>query len=107
MTTTFVPATGLLAGITRALLLDYLPRLGERVAERDLSVADIHRASELFLSSTLRDIGPVTHLDGRALHSGGIGQRTSALMTAVSQHFATRRTSHYAPLWRRLCGSAT
>ena len=98
---------GLLAGITRALLLDYLPRLGERVAERDLSVADIQRASELFLSSTLRDIGPVTHLDGRALHGGGIGQRTSALMTAVSQHFATRLTSHYAPLWRRLCGSAT
>ncbi len=96
---------GLLAGITRALLLDFLPRCGERVAERDLRPADIRRASELFLSSTLRDIGPVTHVDGRALHGGGAGPRTAALMTAFAENMTARLAGHYAPAWRRVCGT--
>jgi branched-chain amino acid aminotransferase len=98
---------GLLPGITRALLLDFLPRCGERVAERDITAADIRRATELFLSSTLRDIGPVTHVDGRALHGGGNGPRTAALMTAVTAHFSERLRAHYAPAWRRLSGTGS
>lgn len=93
---------GILAGVTRALLLDLLPRLGERVAERDLTPADVARADELFLSSTLRDLGPVTHLDGRALHGGEPGPVTSRLLPLVGAHFAERCREHDAPAWRAL-----
>jgi branched-chain amino acid aminotransferase len=97
---------GILAGITRALLLELLPRLGERVAERQLTAADLRGAEELFLSSTLRDIGPVTHLDGRALHGGGVGPSTAALLPRVQEAFAARLREVDAPRWRRLVGSA-
>jgi branched-chain amino acid aminotransferase len=94
--------SGILAGITRALLLEFLPMCGEPVAERRLRAADLRAADEIFLSSTLRDIGPVTHLDGRALHGGGAGPRTSALLARFTEHMLGRWRQHDAPSWRRL-----
>lgn len=95
-------AAGILEGVTRALLLELLPALGERVAERHLTPADVQSAEELFLSSTLRDIAPVTHLDGRALHGGGPGPAVTRLLPAVREHFARRLVDLDAPRWRRL-----
>lgn len=94
--------SGILAGITRALLLDFLARHGEAVTERNITAGELRRAQEIFLSSTLRDLGPVTHLDGRALHGGGPGPRTSALMERFTEHVQQRQRDHYAPAWRRL-----
>lgn len=96
---------GILAGVTRSLLLDLLPRLGERAAERHLTAADLRGSEELFLSSTLRDIGPVTHLDGRALHGGGSGPGVARLLARCRDHFAARLDAVYAPEWRRLVGA--
>ncbi len=93
---------GILAGVTRALLLDFLPRCGERVEERDLTVADMHAADEVFLSSSLRDIAPVTHLDGRALHGGATGPSALRLLPAWRQHVEMRLRERDGPAWRRL-----
>lgn len=97
---------GILAGVTRSLLLSFLPGCGERVAERDLTPADLRRASELFLSSTLRDIAPVTHLDGTALHGGGVGPLVSELLPRFRQWFSDRLRGQYEPAWRRLTRQA-
>lgn len=97
---------GILAGITRALLLDFLPSCGERVAERNLTAADLRGAQELFLSSTLRDIAPVTHLDGRALHGGGAGPAVARLLPEFQRFSERRLREHYAPAWQRLVGSS-
>ncbi|MBL8754886.1 MAG: aminotransferase class IV [Planctomycetes bacterium] len=97
---------GILAGVTRALLLAFLPRCGERVAERHLVRSDLLRAEEMFLSSTLRDIGPVTHLDGRALHGGGPGPRVEALLAKFHEFVAQRMRDHDGPRWRGLCSRA-
>ncbi|HEX5050872.1 MAG TPA: aminotransferase class IV [Planctomycetota bacterium] len=99
-------ASGILAGVTRALLLDFLPRCGERVAERDLDAVALHAADELFLSSSLRDISPVTHLDGRALHDGSIGPHCARLMQRFLEHTAHLQSSVYRPAWARLLASA-
>jgi branched-chain amino acid aminotransferase len=93
---------GILAGVTRAMLLEFLPECGERVAERDLRPADLQRADEIFLSSTLRDIAPVTHLDGRALHGGGLGTRAPSLLERFRLRTARRLREHDQPAWRRL-----
>ncbi|QIG43545.1 4-amino-4-deoxychorismate lyase [Nocardioides anomalus] len=56
-------ASGCLAGVTRALLLEWYGG-----GEVDEPLARIQReASEVFLVSTTRDVQPVSHWDGRAL----------------------------------------
>lgn len=58
---------GILAGITRSLWLDFLRARGERVEEVALTRRDLETADAIALTSTLRDVSPVTHLDGRHL----------------------------------------
>jgi len=94
--------SGILAGITRGQVLGFLRARGERCAERALALADLQRAEELFLCSTLRDIAPVTRLDGRALHGGDAGPATAALMPAFATHLAQRLRQRDEPNWRQL-----
>lgn len=95
---------GILAGITRAMLLDFLPQAGEQVEERQLTRDDLLSAEEMFLSSTLRDIGPVTHLNGRALHGDGAGggESTQRLIPAFGEYLARRLRERDEPHWRSL-----
>jgi branched-chain amino acid aminotransferase len=55
---------GCLAGITREVLLEQT-----NVAERTLSIEDLYRADEVFITSTTRDLLPVREIAGRALNS--------------------------------------
>ncbi len=93
---------GILAGITRGILLEFLGASGERAEERPLRAADLRGAAEIFLTSTLRDIAPVTHLDGAALHGGGPGPETTGLAARFAAHLAELVDSRYAPRWRSL-----
>jgi branched-chain amino acid aminotransferase len=95
-------SAGILAGVTRGLLLDFLRAGGERVDERNLTPAELREADEIFLSSTLRDVAPVTHLDGRALHGGDAGPETQGLLRRFSAHAAKLLAEHHAPAWDRL-----
>jgi branched-chain amino acid aminotransferase len=96
---------GILAGVTRSLLLNFLAQCGERTAERHLTPQDLRRAQELFLSSTLKDISPVTHLDGRALHGGGPGPEATRLLPLFVAHCRLRLATVDTPAWRRLVDS--
>lgn len=101
---------GILAGITRSSLLEFLPQAGQRVEERHLNREDLMSADELFLSSTLRDIGPVTQLNGRVLHpdeagNPAAGPVTAKLLPSFSEHVQRWRLEHDAPHWRTLLGS--
>lgn len=91
---------GILAGITRAMILQVLADDGEEVLERHLTAQDVRSAEELFLSSTLRDIGPVTHLDGMALHGGTGGPATTRLMARFSDYCRERLAAIDGPHWR-------
>jgi branched-chain amino acid aminotransferase len=93
---------GILAGVTRAHVLAWLPTVGERVVEAHLTPAEFRRADEVFLSSTLRDLAPVTHLDGRPLCGGEMGPNVRRLLAAYQSWYAERLRTLYAPQWRRL-----
>lgn len=93
---------GLLAGVTRGLLLGFLRGSSAAVEERNVTAGDLARADEIFLSSTLREISPVTHLDGRELHGGGPGPQTAALAERFAAHCAALLRETYAPRWRAL-----
>ncbi|GAB6985966.1 aminotransferase class IV [Nocardioides pyridinolyticus] len=59
-------ASGCLAGVTRALVLEWY---GGREVDEPIEV--IERASEVFLVSTTRDVQAVSHWDGRELPAPG------------------------------------
>jgi branched-chain amino acid aminotransferase len=60
-------ASGALAGITRALVMQLLAEQGIESAEAALTPADAWTADELFLTGTGAEIVPVCEIDGRPL----------------------------------------
>jgi D-alanine transaminase len=60
----------LLAGITRGLILDLAHRAGIPCQERELTSAQLTDADEIWISSSLREVLPVTRLDGVPVGSG-------------------------------------
>ncbi len=56
-------SAGCLAGVTRGLVLEWVPG----IAERDVPVDVLATAQEAFLTSTSRDIHPIGAIDGRRL----------------------------------------
>jgi branched-chain amino acid aminotransferase len=68
--------SGILSGITRAYLLRAAEHLGVQVSIRDIQEEELLDADELFISSTLREVLPIVHLDGRPVGSGKPGPVT-------------------------------
>lgn len=63
----------ILAGITRGVLLRLAVEHGVEANERDVAVEELKTADEIWLSSSTKEILPVTRLDGRAVGSGEPG----------------------------------
>ncbi|MCC6201723.1 MAG: aminotransferase class IV [Gammaproteobacteria bacterium] len=60
----------LLPGVTRDLVIELLAPELTVVHDEPLTVAELHGASEIFLSSSVRELAPVTRLDGVAVGAG-------------------------------------
>lgn len=75
-----VSAAGLLEGVTRAFIFEIGRELGIDVREEVLLPADLESADEMFITSTTRELSPVTNLDGRAVGSGQVGPVTKRLL---------------------------
>ncbi|MFZ5756308.1 MAG: D-amino acid aminotransferase [Pseudomonadota bacterium] len=69
----------LLPGITRQVVIELALALDLPVIERDIAERELHHADEIWLAGSIRELVPVTVLDGRPVGNGDIG-----------------------PLWRRL-----
>jgi branched-chain amino acid aminotransferase len=73
--------TGCLPGVTRELVTEVI----EVVERHDLTIDDLHRASEAFLTSSLRDVLAIRRVDGRAVGSGPVpGARTAEAAAALA-----------------------
>jgi branched-chain amino acid aminotransferase len=79
---------GILAGITRAYVLRAAGEIGVTTALRDVREAELLDADELFISSTLREILPVVHLEGKAIGTGRPGPVTRRLHEAFRRYVA-------------------
>lgn len=66
---------GLLDGITRGTLLVLGERARDAIREAELWPADLGRATELVVCSSLREVVPIVELDGRPVGSGKPGPR--------------------------------
>lgn len=66
---------GILPGITRARVLVACAAAGIPAEERRLSPDDVHAADEIFVTSAVRGVVPVTRLDGVARTAGPVTAR--------------------------------
>ncbi|MGC0271584.1 aminotransferase class IV [Pseudactinotalea sp. Z1739] len=62
--------SGCLAGITRALVLEWAGDYGIEVREETLPLSALHEAQHAALTSSTRGLVPVVAVDGRELHPG-------------------------------------
>jgi branched-chain amino acid aminotransferase len=77
-------SSGCLAGVTRALLLEWVPEL---IEERDVPIDALASAEEAFLTSTSRDVHPIGSVDGRPL-AAAPGPFTRKVMAAFAEGVA-------------------
>jgi D-alanine transaminase len=65
-----------LPGVTRDLVLEIARELDLELREEPIAVAELSRATELFLAGTTTDVTPVIELDGRRVGDGSPGRIT-------------------------------
>jgi D-alanine transaminase len=64
----------ILPGITRQLILDILTKDGSiKVEERVITLDEVNTADEIWISSSSKEIAPVTMLDGKLVNDGKVG----------------------------------
>ena len=76
---------GILAGVTRATLLESAAGLGYRTHEGVYGVDDLAEAEEVFTSSSVREVMPAVELDGEPVGDGRPGQAAVELQSALRQ----------------------
>jgi 4-amino-4-deoxychorismate lyase len=74
---------GVLAGVTRGVLITAAPRFGYRIEEGVFTLADVASADEVFTSSSVREVLPVVELDGKRIGDGAPGPGARALQLAL------------------------
>ena len=67
---------GLLAGTTRAWLVEHGDAVGLRMVQRDLQLDEVYEADEVAVCASIGGVLPVTSLNGRAIGNGRPGPRT-------------------------------
>ena len=74
---------GILAGVTRATLMEEAAAAGREVREGVFPLEHLAGADEAFTSSSIREVMPVVDLDGRPLGAGAPGPAAQELQEAL------------------------
>lgn len=84
--------SGCLPGITRELLLEEIRVEGIRVSERTLMLSDLERADEVFVTSSTRDLLPVSEIEGLTIRrSGSVCERLKRSFRDYLQEYTELR----------------
>jgi len=81
-------SAGILAGVTRAVVIALARRAGVRVREEPVPVQRLRAAREVFLTASTIEVVPVIRLDRRAVGTGGPGELTRWLQDAYARRVA-------------------
>jgi branched-chain amino acid aminotransferase len=79
-------------GITRQTVLDLCRRDAIACEVRDVSLAEVYRADELFCTGTMGELAPVKEIDGRTVAEGTVGpvyRRLSELFRELTESEGT------------------
>lgn len=77
---------GILSGITRAQVLTICREQGIPHAERSLAPQALLSADECFITSTTRDVMPITQINDARIGNGSVGPVSKLLMEAYRAH---------------------
>ncbi len=85
--TLYTPALdlGILAGVTRATVIELAGETGYRVAEGHFGLAELRDADEAFTSSSVREVMPVTELDGALIARGPAADELQAALRRAAE----------------------
>ncbi len=70
------PTINNLKGITRAVAIEILEKLGYEVLEKDIGLFDLYTADEIFVTGTAAEAAPIVKIDGRIIGNGKVGPIT-------------------------------
>jgi branched-chain amino acid aminotransferase len=87
-TTLVTPGRRILSGITRGFILELAQSLFE-VDVRDLTLEELMRADEVFITGTNKGIVPVVQIDDGQIGNGRPGRHTRELMQTLSERAAS------------------
>jgi D-alanine transaminase len=93
---TYPACNYILAGVTRAVVLDLARRVGLPATEGPIHADRLGHVSELFLTGTTTEVMPVTRLDGRPVGDGRPGPVARRLQLAYREHTDAGRTAGVA-----------
>lgn len=71
---------GIVAGITRGVVLDLARKAGLEVVEGIFDPGEIAHADEMFMTSTTREVVPIVQVDGKPVRTGKPGGTTRMLL---------------------------
>lgn len=77
--------SGILPGITREAVLELAQSLGIETVQREVPSGEITIADELFRTSSILEIMPLTHVDGKPIGNGKSGPITGKIMSAYNE----------------------
>jgi branched-subunit amino acid aminotransferase/4-amino-4-deoxychorismate lyase len=84
---------GILAGVTRAMVIELCAGEGIAVVQEPFRLAFAQAAREAFLTSSIRGILPVAKLDEQAIGDGRPGTVTRRLMRLYEERYLERKSS--------------
>lgn len=77
----------ILPGITRNILLDVLKKDGSiPFEERDVSMEEVFAADEVWVTSSSKELAPVTQIDGKQVADGKVGKVWEAAFKLYTAH---------------------
>ncbi len=89
------PTLNNLRGITRAVTIEIIERLGIPFKETNLGLFDLYSADEMFVTGTAAEICPITVIDGRVIGDGKPGEITKKLMSEFRKIVESEGTPIY------------
>lgn len=91
-------SSGCLPGVTRTALLELGGTMGLAVRETSLSVQDLYSADEVFISSTTREVQPVSQIEDRQIArvNGPITQRLAKAFSDYVRQSLLKTDPHAA-----------
>ena len=81
------PLTSILAGITRASVLEWLKLKGYTVVEQRFTRDELWCADEIFLTGTAAEITPVSEVDNRAIGRGSYAGKVGPITTQLQREY--------------------
>jgi branched-chain amino acid aminotransferase len=77
--------SGALPGVTREAVLELAQSMGIMPVVRQIELGELVKAEEAFLTNSILEIMPLTHLDDKPIGSGKPGTLTQRLMSAYQE----------------------